>query len=106
MKNRPINCLCAMLCISLQFTSTNIFAQPKFPCDGVLRLTRQYPVGPNSYISQIDFGNSTITISNPGTMAGARNVNASAYYNGYIWAQDWTNSGTNFTLARTASDFT
>jgi uncharacterized repeat protein (TIGR01451 family) len=106
MKNRTVNCLCAVLCVTLQFTSVKTFAQPKFPCDGVLRLTRQYPVGTNSYISQIDFGNNTITISNPGTMAGGRQVNASVYYNGYIWAQDWTNSGTNFTLSRTASDFT
>jgi hypothetical protein len=107
MKSRTINCLCAMLCLTLQFTPTKTFAQPKFPCDGILRLTRQYPAQPpdNSYISQIDFGDYDITISNPGTMAGNHNVNASAYYNGYIWAQDWTNSGTNFTLAKIGSDF-
>ena len=110
MKSPLSNCLYAILILALQFTSTQTFAQPKFPCDGVLRLTRQYPVASqppdNSYISQVDFGDNDIAISNPGTMAGNRNVNASVYYNGYIWAQDWTNSGTNFTLSRTASDFT
>ena len=90
------------------FSTISASAQPKFPCDGALRLTRQYPTQPpaNSYISQIDFSDADIVISNPGTMAGNRNVNASVQYNGYIWAQDWTNSGTNFTLARVASDFT
>lgn len=110
MKNLVYRNLAVLFVFTLQFLSITTFAQPKFPCDGLLRLTRQYPPASqppaNSYISQVDFGDNNITISNPGTMAGNRNVNASVFYNGYIWAQDWTNSGTNFTLSRTASNFT
>ena len=80
-------------------------AQPKFPCNGDFRFTRQFgtPGFPNTYVSKVDFIPGDINITNPNTIAPASNTNASVQYGGYIWTQDWgVTSG--FTLLRVAAD--
>jgi hypothetical protein len=78
-----------------------------FTCNGDLLFTRQYAPSPNSYLSLIDFSTGDINITNPGTLTPAANVNASVWYGGYVWAQNWSQSTTdnNFRLARVNSAY-
>ena len=95
-----------LLSLVLVLNFLTAFAQPQFPCNGKFLFTRQYPTGgPNSYISQVDFIPGDINISNPGTIAGGVNVNASVLSGGYIWSQNWNNT-TAFELLRIAADYT
>ena len=80
-------------------------AQPKFPCNGDFRFTRQFTPGPNTYVSKVDFIPGDINITNPGTITPVTNTNASVQYGGYIWTQDWSIT-TGFTLLKVASDYT
>jgi uncharacterized repeat protein (TIGR01451 family) len=97
MKNFSTLLITFLLCL---FCNSS-FAQT-FTCNGDLLFTRQYNPSPNSFLSKIDFSSGDINIVNPGSLTPAINTNASAWYNGYIWTQNYDATGTNnrFTLAR------
>ena len=82
------------------------FSQPQFPCKKALFMTRQVSPSPTTQISYVDFVPGDVNIVNTGTVAGS-NLNASVYYNGYIYAQNWTASATAtaFVLNRVDSNY-
>lgn len=91
-----------LLVLLIYFSKVCLGQSPtKFPCNSALRFTRQYGGSTTaSYLSAATFDSGTVTITNPGTVP--YNLNASFFYNGYIWAQQW--SASSFTLLKIGSN--
>ncbi len=73
------------------------------PCRNTILLTRQNPANsPETFLSSVSFLTSgSVSIINTDTIT-SKNLNASVYYNGYVWAHDWTGSSSsgNFQLLK------
>jgi len=88
------------LVLSLLFPISELIAQGSIPCDGSLYFTRQ--LSPSTRISSVNVNaTGTVTVSDKVTLNPNILTNATVYYNGYVFTQDW-NPAT-FTLIRVAN---
>ncbi len=88
-------CTSLLLLTLLFLISTQVSAQ-LYPCDGRLYFTRQMAGGTEVSAVTVS-GTSTVNVNKVATIKDI-NTNATGYYNGYIYTQDWGPS--NFTLLR------
>jgi uncharacterized repeat protein (TIGR01451 family) len=85
---------------------TNVSAQT-FTCTGDLLFTRQFLPAPNSVVSNIEFVAGDINIVNNGVITPNIGTNASAWYGGYIWTQNYEETIANgkFVLSRVNASY-
>jgi hypothetical protein len=89
-----------MLALSSLFPVSELIAQGSIPCDGSLYFTRQ--LSSSTRISAVNIiGPSDVTITDKVTLNPNASTNATVYYNGYVFTQNW--SPNTFTLVRVSS---
>lgn len=90
----------SLLLLSLFLPVSELVAQGSIPCDGSLYFTRQ--LSSSTRISSVTVNAAgTVTVADKVTLNPNASTNATVYYNGYVFTQDWSPSI--FTLVRVAN---